>query len=49
MEKIQCEICGDYWQEFAEDNLVENFENIQKTGRCLDCSEEWGDNWPDRV
>jgi len=34
----KCELCG---EEIEEESENEN--------RCLDCYEEWGDNWPDRV
>lgn len=38
---IVCEICG---EEITEENESDDEEN-----RCLDCYEEWGSQWPDRV
>jgi hypothetical protein len=48
MEKIKCELCG---EEFDNSDLmyIEQFECIEENGRCVDCYEEYGDNYPDRI
>lgn len=46
--KLKCELCG---LSFDADNELEalDFDKIEETGRCFDCFEEWGDNYPDRI
>jgi len=46
---LECELCGMDWLQEGENNcIIEECENIQATNRCLQCSEQEGDQWPDR-
>lgn len=46
--ELKCEICGAL---FRNDIDCEegDYNSIDETGRCEDCFEEWGGNYPDRV
>ena len=41
---LKCSLCGLFFEEDTED-----YESIDDTGRCEDCYQEWGDNYPDRI
>ena len=46
-----CEICGVEYLENCEDDASKenNIKSILETERCVDCYEEWGLDWPDRI
>ena len=45
----ECELCGKEW--YGQDNHSFSYDTacIELNKRCVDCFEEWGDEWPDRV
>ena len=45
--KLKCELCGLLFEEGKD--FDGDLESIDETGRCLDCYQEWGDQYPDRV
>ena len=48
--KKKCNLCYIDWFDETFDNYELNLENenIRKTGRCINCYEEYGDEYPDR-
>jgi hypothetical protein len=45
----QCELCEDVYSALGDEDDKVNFESIKETGRCQDCFEEFGDQYPDRI
>lgn len=42
---MKCQICDYLYME--NENIEENRESIRDTGKCLDCYDECGMDWPD--
>jgi len=46
--KLKCELCGLEYSNQNEDEQ-DGYFDIDVYGRCTDCLQEWGEEYPDRV
>lgn len=46
--KLKCELCGRYFDIDNEDEFCD-CDSIDECGRCIDCDNEYSDQYPDRV
>lgn len=47
IQPLKCELCGQYFGDSEEE--FEDYQSVGETGRCVDCFEEYGNEWPDRL
>ena len=49
-EYSECEVCGDIYLPVNDEEQYVNWENINETGRCIGCMEEFGlTAFPDQI
>ena len=48
MKILKCELCDKEWFFNQSHPFEDEYDNIAESGRCLDCQEEWGFEYPDR-
>ena len=46
--ELKCDLCGCLCRNDIECE-VDDYECIDEFGRCRDCYEEYGEDWPDRI
>jgi len=48
MTDFICPKCDTKFEDFEGEEQAQ-CDNIREEGMCMDCEEEWGDEWPDRI
>lgn len=47
-KELKCELCGGLFRDNIECES-DDYQSVDETGRCRDCYEDLGDEYPDRI